>query len=376
LLRRPVSEVDLVVDADAAAFAQELAAALGASVRRHERFGTASMSLPGGEQVDIATRRRERYARPGALPEVEPGTLVEDLARRDFSVNAMALDLLSRPPKRIDPLGGARDLAARRLRLLHRDSATDDPTRGFRAARYGSRLGFRIEPRSARWIREAASAGALATISGDRIRRELEKIFAEPRAGRAIASLERLGLLRALHPSLSADEPARRRVDAAALIAANRGAPLFPSVLLAWISTLSPRSVAGIAGRLGLTGDAARRLAQFPGRRRALRLALERRAPSRIDAWLGQARPEEVTAALAGLSPGDRRRVMRAQRLRATMKPGVSGGEIVAAGVPPGPWIARALAAARAARLDGRITAGEEKDYAIATARRRSSGRR
>jgi tRNA nucleotidyltransferase/poly(A) polymerase len=286
----------------------------------------------------------------------------------------MALDLQAQPLSLFDPIGGARDLESRRLRLIHPGSARDDPTRGLRAARYANRLGFRIEAQSARWIREAAAQGALRTISADRLRRELEKIFEEPRAGGALRLLEGLGLLRAIHPALRGDAAARRRADAAAGIARRMGAPLAASVVRALARELSRPALAELAGRLGFTGEGASRLEGWPARLRQLGRP-SRLAPSKVDRWIGEALPEEIAAAAASLPVKDRLAMMCAQRLRATMKARVTGGEIVGAGVPPGPWIAGALAAARAARLDGRIVPGKEKAYAIATARRRAARR-
>src|SRR5690606_25329122 len=118
-----------------------LAARLGATTAEHERFGTAKVVLEGHE-VDLAGARRETYPEPGALPVVEPADSIEqDLARRDFTINAMALSL-DDPAEPIDPHGGAADLDAGLLRVLHPGSFADDPTRALRAARYAARFGF------------------------------------------------------------------------------------------------------------------------------------------------------------------------------------------------------------------------------------------
>ncbi len=136
-------DIDLVVEGDAAG----LAARLGADVVEHERFATAKARLDGHE-VDIASARNEVYLHPGALPEVEPSSLGDDLARRDFTINAMAIPL-GREPILIDPHGGRDDLAAGLLRVLHPRSFADDPTRALRAARYAARFGFALEAETA-----------------------------------------------------------------------------------------------------------------------------------------------------------------------------------------------------------------------------------
>jgi tRNA nucleotidyltransferase (CCA-adding enzyme) len=371
LLARPVVDVDLVVDSDAGQFAQDLGGRMGAPVTRHGRFGTATIALPNALEIDVATRRRERYARPGALPTVEPGTLEEDLARRDFAINAMALDLTAaRSPRLVDPFGGRADLLARRVRMLHPASAWDDPTRGFRAARYANRLSFRIEPRTAGWIREASGKGSLATISGDRLRRELERMFGEPRPGRAVGLLASLGLARALHPALPADATARRGIDRAQRFARESGGAPFAAVLLAWTWGLDAKAAALLASALGLSGEPAKRLASWPARLSRLRRLGGAARASSIDSEISDWPAEEIAAAAAVMPPAGRRALMRTVRLRATMKPRVSGGDLVAAGIAPGPWVSRALAATRAARLDGRVGPREEKAYAITTARR------
>ena len=135
----------------------------------------------GGVSLDLVMARRESYAAPGALPTVEPGSLADDLARRDFSINAMAVSLSAESWGDLtDPFDGAGDLERRIIRVLHPSSFRDDATRLFRAARYAGRLGFGLEPETERLAREGA--GFIDTISGDRVRRELERIFEEPRA--------------------------------------------------------------------------------------------------------------------------------------------------------------------------------------------------
>jgi tRNA nucleotidyltransferase (CCA-adding enzyme) len=185
LLGRGRADVDLVVEGDAAALASEL----GADVTEHERFGTAKVRLDGHD-LDIATARSERYSHPGALPAVESATLEEDLGRRDFTINAMAIPLRGEP-RLIDPHGGQADLAAKRLRVLHSRSFRDDPTRAIRAARYASRFGFELEAETARLLRGTD----LDTVSADRRQAELLRVAAEPRAARGFGLLAEWGLL-------------------------------------------------------------------------------------------------------------------------------------------------------------------------------------
>jgi tRNA nucleotidyltransferase (CCA-adding enzyme) len=188
LLGRGRADIDLVVEGDPAA----LARALGAEpLAEHSRFGTLKLDLDG-HGIDIAASRRESYVRPGALPTVELGAPIRtDLARRDFTVNAMAVPL-SEPRELIDPYDGQADLAAGVLRVIHGGSFVDDPTRGIRAARYAARFGFGIEPGT----RELLQATDLSTVTPERRAAELRKLAEEGSAVRALELLAGWGLVR------------------------------------------------------------------------------------------------------------------------------------------------------------------------------------
>jgi tRNA nucleotidyltransferase (CCA-adding enzyme) len=171
LLGREPRELDFVVEGDAVAVARRT----GGRVIAHERFGTATVTVPGAT-FDLTSARRERYERPGALPTVELGaSLREDLERRDFTVNAIALhladgELTSHPRAR-------EDLDARRLRVLHDGSFLDDPTRLLRLARYSARLGFEPDPETDALAAEAIAGGALDTVTGARLGAELRLLL-------------------------------------------------------------------------------------------------------------------------------------------------------------------------------------------------------
>lgn len=176
----------------------------------HERFHTAVMIWPEGE-IDVAMRRSEAYVAPGALPEVAPGSAEQDLERRDFTINAIAVTLAGEQAGRLRSVEAAlEDLAARRLRVLHDASFDDDPTRILRLARYAARLGFEIEPHTAELLAAAIAGGALRTLSGQRLGAELRLAMAEPEPLEPLAEMERLGVLRAWQPGVSFDEALAR----------------------------------------------------------------------------------------------------------------------------------------------------------------------
>lgn len=197
-------DLDLVVEGDAVKLAQQVAGTGHAKLLTHRRFGTAKLRCRDFT-LDMATARKETYARPGALPVVAPGILRDDLIRRDFSVNAMAISLAPEDyGELVDPYRGRIDLDHRLIRILHPASFRDDPTRILRGVRYEQRLGFELEAETAHLLRR--DIAVLDTISGDRIRHELELIFREERPELAIRRLTELGVLQRISPSLTGDD--------------------------------------------------------------------------------------------------------------------------------------------------------------------------
>ncbi|MBI4343837.1 MAG: CCA tRNA nucleotidyltransferase [Candidatus Omnitrophica bacterium] len=181
LLRLPtVAELDVAVQGDGIAFARALGRALRGRVQAHEQFGTATVLL-GRRRLDIASCRQERYAKPAAYPKVSPGTLTQDLGRRDFTINAMAMELnAARFGALLDPHHGARDLRRNTLRVLHARSFLDDPSRILRGVRFAVRFGLRWDPETFAALQEAIRQGALGWLNAGRLHRELERMAAEP----------------------------------------------------------------------------------------------------------------------------------------------------------------------------------------------------
>jgi tRNA nucleotidyltransferase (CCA-adding enzyme) len=204
LLGIPQKDVDLTVVGDGVVLAHLLASELGTEAEVADRFGTATVGIGGGLDLDFVTARKESYPSPGALPDVEVGSLDDDLARRDFTVNALAVPLAEAGfGKLIDGHGGTADIAAGLVRVLHHRSFEDDPTRIFRAVKYAERLGFKIERDTLELMLQAVRDGALGTISTDRAVRELLSIMEEPRAEAMLAALDTLGVLPSVHPGLA-----------------------------------------------------------------------------------------------------------------------------------------------------------------------------
>lgn len=362
LLSRPIQDVDLLLETGALSFAKSLGTRLGVRPRVHERFRTATLDLASATRLDIAEARSETYDHPGALPRVRSGAaLAEDLARRDFTVNAIALELSPRWHSRaVDPFGGQEDLDRRLLRLLHPRSPHDDPTRAFRAVRYGNRLGFSIEARSRRWIREALAGGSLERVSGDRVRRELIRIFSEARWGAAAERMRRLGLAAALHPAFSGGVRDASRLARAERLARRFGATWL-SALLAWSADLSAEQAGEIATRLSLVGKSGEVLRQWPETLRDLAV-LTRSARARVGEWGAAASRDERVAAAAAF-PLLERDLLGAARNPLALR--IRGRDLLAAGAPPGPRIGLALSKTLAARRAGQIPEEEELSFAL-----------
>ena len=202
----PVNDLDFVLVGDALPLAEEVATELAGKALLHPRFGTATIEI-NGDCVDLVTARKERYLSPASLPEVSASSLEDDLARRDFPINAMALPLTGDYSEVIDPHSGLNDIASRTVRTMHRRSFIDDPTRMFRAIRYEQRLGFQISNDTLADFNETIAQGHVDAVSGDRWRHEFQYLFTEPQAFKMLIRAIGLGLLSAVHPALVDSRP-------------------------------------------------------------------------------------------------------------------------------------------------------------------------
>ena len=202
LLGTPVKDLDIVVEGNAATLAFEASKELGGNVSDYAQFGTATVTITG-QRFDLATARQETYSSAGALPKVTPSTIQEDLVRRDFSINAMAIAISgTHSGQLLDAHAGVDDLRHGLIRVLHPGSFSDDATRILRAIRYQQRLDFRLEEETHRLLMQAVNRGMLDTVSGDRIRHELELMFEEEHPSLPLSRCGELGVLGAIHPPL------------------------------------------------------------------------------------------------------------------------------------------------------------------------------
>src|SRR5947209_12534975 len=204
LLGRKNLDVDIAVEGDGMTFARRLADQHGGGLKIFDRFATALVVFPDSFKLDVATARRESYAHPSALPAVKPSSIQDDLYRRDFTINALAIRLnASGFGELLDFYGGLRDLEHKVIRVLHARSFVDDPTRVFRAIRFEQRFGFRIEKRTLTLLKEAAASDLVHRLSGPRLRNELMRLLSERAPIRAIRRMAEFDLLRFLHTGLA-----------------------------------------------------------------------------------------------------------------------------------------------------------------------------
>ena len=346
-LGRPVLDLDLTSEAPASELGPRLAKRLGGTCGSWSQFGTVKLRL-SGRTLDLATTRSEIYPYPAALPVIVAGgaDMAADLARRDFAINAMASSL---HPRRfgelLDTEGGVADLDAGVVRVLHRASFRDDPTRTFRAARYVSRLGFRLEPPSRRQLRRALRY--VDALSAARVRREIERLLGEQHAARALLTAIRLGVLPAVEAGLAAPEvrAALRRADARGL----RGLALLGALTY----PLPGERADAFRERIGAGKRQAQVMRAVVRLRESEQALSEARRPSEASAIVGNAPREAVEAAsAASASASVRRNLVRYLDTSRRRSP-LDGHDLLALGVPPGPAVGAMLSALRNAVLDG-----------------------
>jgi tRNA nucleotidyltransferase (CCA-adding enzyme) len=350
-------DVDIAVEGDARSVARAVAERLGSDAREYERFGTATVETPH-TTYNFATTRTETYDEPGALPRVAPAPLADDLRRRDFSINAMAVGLTGDDLGHLyDPTGGLADMESGVVRVLHDRSFLDDPTRLLRAVRYAVRLGFALDPETERLAREAAAADALSTVSGARIRDELMDLLGELDAAAGIKRMRELEIHTALHPELDPDPDL---VASAALGATAIGADRAIAALAA-LTEEAPEKLDLWLGDLHLAAeerDAAARAARVAPK---IEAALRERehSPSELRALLGREPLEALALAMALSAPSEP--ILRWVSELRPVALEISGADLLAAGVPEGPAVGHALDETLNRKLDGLVSGRDEE---------------
>jgi len=229
-------DIDLVVEGDGISFARFLVERLRGKVTAHKRFATAVVSLASGIKIDIATARKEFYESPAALPTVEKSLLKEDLYRRDFTINAMAVRLSPmRYGELVDFFGGWKDLKEKVVRILHKKSFIEDPTRIFRAIRFEGRYGFSMDRNTEQLAMDALKRKIFRRLSKERLREEINAILSEPEPKNAILRLGKFGILKSIHPKIRLSQKMEEDLERVNAIFSRFASPLKGETVERWI---------------------------------------------------------------------------------------------------------------------------------------------
>ncbi len=355
LLGQPNLDLDLVVEGNAIELAQQLVEINHGKITTHPRFNTAKLQWDKWS-VDLATARSETYAKPGALPTVTPGSINNDLFRRDFTINAMAIEL--NPAyygELIDRYGGRDDLEHKLIRVLHKKSFIDDATRIWRGLRYEQRLDFQLEPTTLKLLKR--DIPMLDTISGDRIRYELECILQEKYPEKVLRRAEELGALSKLSPTLKGRGWLTEKFKRARQLSFPNPPPvgLYLALLIYPLTNEETEpliSLLRLPKSLAQTlGDTINLKAKLPA------LADPELNPSSIYHLLHGYSPQAVTAnSLACDSPVAHQHIQLFLAKLRYVKSALTGNDLQRMGITPGPRMKEILQRLHEARLDGKVT--------------------
>lgn len=369
-------DLDLVVEGDGIAFARKLAAEHGGRVKSHERFGTAVVVLPDGVKLDVATARTEYYEFPTALPTVEQSSIKKDLYRRDFTINALAVRLNGRGfGDVLDFYGGQRDLKDKAVRVLHSLSFIEDPTRVFRAIRFETRFGFHLGKDTLALIKAAVKMELFHRLSGHRLFEELKALCSEREPKTGLKRLAELGLLRFIHPKLAWTARLEKlllateeTLDWYRLLYLSRKMEGWLVYVMALAAVLPDRGVAELMKRFPFSEREATTLKAFRGgAHRALR-QLAKQPPLKPSAVvrLLQGMPDEALVAMMAQSSSEqvKRQVSAFLTSYQQVKPVLTGVELKAMGLKPGPQFKKILDCLLEARLNGEVKS-ETEEYEL-----------
>ncbi len=360
LLDQPNLDVDIVVEGDGVAFAKQFSRREGGQTKPHKQFQTAIVVLPKGLKIDVATARTERYKQPGALPVVKVSGIRNDLYRRDFTINSIAIQLNQRNyGKVVDYFGGNQDLKAGIIRVLHQLSFVDDPMRTIRAVRFEQRYGFTIEKKTERLLRETIRAGLLNRVSSERIGKEITLILKEKDPLPAVKRLSELGILSAIHPEFRVDQHTEVLFYGLERIFSSANLPRYFSrrvlYLLALLYPLSPQARKQVTQRLALSKkvrNCVTELEPLEDKIRFLENADLR--PSQVYFSL-RGLPTEVLLFMATRARVPSRWVFLYLEKLKVARTEISGEELKEMDVPSGPIFQKILDKVLAARLDGEV---------------------
>lgn len=361
LLGRHAIDIDLTLEEGSSTLARALAKRVEGRVRSFPQFLTYKVTADGFPEIDIATARKERYRQPGALPAVTAGRLKDDLLRRDFTINAVALGLLDN--KLHDPADGAQDIRQGVVRVLHDRSFLDDPTRIFRAIRLATRLGFTIHPDTANVMRDAIEANALGTVSRERIWRELFLAMDEEDAASVLTALASQGALQVLFGVRNSDELRSKITGVHEELA--RDPDLDRYVIYTGLLLRGDASPVDFEGS-GFSQKRARAVVEIANEVPRFVESLAAVNDDQERFRLYRSVSPEMLAVIASERPAELPRIARWREFERFKLP-LRGNDLE---VPGGPHVARALEETRQAVWSGEIAPEDARSYAKQVARR------
>ncbi|MBS4023081.1 MAG: CBS domain-containing protein [Dethiobacter sp.] len=373
LLRIPNHDLDLVVEHEAIPFARKLNELLRGQLKEHEQFGTASIELPDGSNIDLVTSRQEFYSHPAALPEVEQSNLKNDLFRRDFTINTLACSLnIQHFGLLHDFFHGVGDLEKGLIRVLYNLSFVEDPLRVLRAIRFEQRFQFKIEETTLSLVENAAQTRVLEKVSKERLYEEITLALAEEKAPEILARYFELGLGETFFPGIRPTQSLIKRLYAARemrqwSLCNWKDAEPMPSVLYlaAVLYDLSYQEARHSCRRLRLSREEREKvLTVLESVPRLLTLFLSREEPSQSGIYRALASQPVETLLFLQIQSGDSRIWKKTslywEKLR-HQQTLVNGNDLVELGYKPGPHFQQVLRAVHEARLNGEITNREEE---------------
>jgi tRNA nucleotidyltransferase (CCA-adding enzyme) len=372
LLGVPNLDLDIVVEGEGIEFARLLSRELKGRVRSHRKFGTAVVILPTGRRIDVATARIEFYEYPAALPTVEVSSIRQDLYRRDFTINAMAVSLTGeRFGELLDYFGGLRDLERRHVRILHNLSFVEDPTRIFRAVRFEQRYGFQLERQTEILARRAVEMEIVGKLTNARVRDELIDIFSEPcpLPFKAVERLQELGALCTLHPDLAVNPAMRGRYrllarhNDEAMRLVGEGVKKWIPSMSAMLEDLPLQEAEKWCHQMRFKRDDAEAVLQCLRRVPEIIkiFSTEEPSPSRVVDFLDPLVGEALAYLYVLGGPGPRRLVVSYLKRWKNMATEINGRDLAGLGLKPSRAYAEILARVRADELDGKVKGREDE---------------
>ncbi|HUJ19803.1 MAG TPA: CBS domain-containing protein [Nitrospirota bacterium] len=373
-------DIDIVVEGDGITFAGMLVAKMGGRMKTHLKFGTAVVVLPDGVKIDIATARLEYYASPAALPTVELSSIKKDLYRRDFTINTLAVRLnRKRFGELIDFFSGLRDIKDKTIRVLHSLSFVEDPTRVLRAIRFEQRFDFRLSKHTQNLIKSAVNLKLFHRLSGDRITSELQLLFSETDPARVLKRMSDFDLLKFIHPGLKASAETERLFGQIGeaftwfrmLYLDGVRADKWFVYFLGLLDRLKDATADEILDRLSIPARTRERVRQAREKYRDVLYVFYKEQDLRPSALYHLLSPLDIEALLLMMAKAKQEEARKYISLYLTrlreVKVTLTGDDLKAIGIPPGPRYRRLLAELLDARLDGLVKTRDEEINFIKT---------